>query len=274
MIKLKTLIMQLIDGRPDGIRICRVEGESLLTLVIPRDLLSEAKSLPDIPKRGVYYLLDENRGALRRVYAGQTTQGISRIDNHKANKDFWNKAIMFLDDHRNIDTDTLAGLEAKAIGYIQTHGDYEADNTVTPNPYIDPYKEAAIERLHASMLFRMAALGYDLDVKDEEGVRRFHTKKRGIRAIGFYAPESNVFTVLAGSEVDLSHDVLKYASIKERRREEFGDVGGIAVLDRDLGFESPSAAAVFVLGGSQNGWTEWVDDEGSTLSAVYRKDEA
>ena len=34
-----------------------------------------------------------------------------------------------------------------------------------------------------------------------------------------------------------------------------------------------SAAAVFVLGGSQNGWAEWVDDSGSTLSDVYRTKE-
>lgn len=35
MIKLKTIIMQLINSDPEGIRICRVEGESLMTIVIP-----------------------------------------------------------------------------------------------------------------------------------------------------------------------------------------------------------------------------------------------
>ena len=36
---------------------------------------------------------------------------------------------------------------------------------------------------------------------------------------------------------------------------------------------TPSAAAVFVLGGSQNGWTEWVSDDGETLNQVYRSEE-
>lgn len=34
--------------------------------------------------------------------------------------------------------------------------------------------------------------------------------------------------------------------------------------------QSPSAAAVFVLGSSQNGWTEWVNSDNKSLSEVYR----
>ena len=107
MIKLTTITVQLIDCRPDGIRICHVEGEPLITVVVPRDLLSKAKQLPDIPKRGIYYLLDEGHGVISRVYAGQTTQGLRRLDAHKSAKDFWNTSVMFLDDEVNIDRDVL-----------------------------------------------------------------------------------------------------------------------------------------------------------------------
>ena len=89
MIDLKTVTMQLIDGKADGIRICRVEGESLVTVVVPREKLAQAKALPDLPHRGVYYLLDEDHGVLSRVYAGQTTQGLARLEAHKAKKEFW-----------------------------------------------------------------------------------------------------------------------------------------------------------------------------------------
>lgn len=84
MIRVKTLTVQLIDEQPDRIRICRIDGESLVTVVVPREDLAEAKSLPNIPQRGVYYLLDEDHGNVSRVYAGQTTQGIARLDAHKA----------------------------------------------------------------------------------------------------------------------------------------------------------------------------------------------
>ena len=115
MIRVKTLTIQLIDAQPDRIRICRVEGESLVTIVIPREDLAEAKALPNIPQRGIYYLLDEDHGNVSRVYAGQTTQGIARLDAHKARKEFWNKAVMFLDDDQNISKDALDVLEAKAM---------------------------------------------------------------------------------------------------------------------------------------------------------------
>ena len=52
MIRVKTLTVQLIDAQPNRIRICRIDGESLVTVVVPREDLAEAKSLPNIPQRG------------------------------------------------------------------------------------------------------------------------------------------------------------------------------------------------------------------------------
>ncbi|WP_235927414.1 GIY-YIG nuclease family protein [Parafannyhessea umbonata] len=202
MIELTTMTVRLIDSKPDGIRICHVEGESLTTVVVPRELLSEAKRLPDIPKRGIYYLLDEDHGVIGRVYAGQTTQGLARLDAHKSRKEFWNKAIMFLDDESNMDRDVLDALEADAIGYVRTHGSYETDNLETPQPYVNPYKEQTVKRLHKSILFRMAVLGYGLDRTDAavpSGRALFHTRRKGIVANGRYDERTGRFTVLAGS---------------------------------------------------------------------------
>lgn len=273
MIELTTMTVQLIGSEPDGIRICHVEGESLTTVVVPRELLSEAKKLPDIPKRGVYYLLDEDHGVIGRVYAGQTTQGLARLDAHKSRKVFWNKAVMFLDDESNMDRDVLDALEADAIGYVRTHGSYETDNLETPQPYVSPYKEQAVRRLHKSILFRMAVLGYGLDRTDAAvpaGHALFHTRRNGIVAKGRYDERTGSFTVLAGSQIDLSRPVLKNVGATDARRNVFGEESGIATLRDDMVFSSPSSAAVFVLGGSQNGWTEWVNEAGETLDTVYR----
>ena len=91
MIALTAMTIQIIDNNPDGIRICRVDGESLVTVVVPRDMLSEAKSLPDLPDRGVYYLLDEDHGVLSRAYVGQTTKGLIGLMRTRLRKIFGTK---------------------------------------------------------------------------------------------------------------------------------------------------------------------------------------
>ncbi len=47
--------------------------------------------------------------------------------------------------------------------------------------------------------------------------------------------------------------------------------GGAVVMDVNKTFSSPSTAASFCFGNSNNGWTNWKDKEGQTLDAVYRK---
>lgn len=275
MINLTTMTIQFIDCEPDGIRICRIEGESLVTVVVPRDLLSQASRLPQMPRRGIYYLLDEDHGVLSRVYAGQTIQGISRLDSHKTKKDFWNKVVMFLDEDWNIDRDVLDALEAQAIEYVQKHGSYETDNKQVPSPRLSPYKEQRVEELHTKILFRMRALGYDLDRTDGATVSAstvFHTKRNGVHGNGSWNPEDGRFTVLAGSEVDLDKPIIKSRIAQNMRNQLFGTATGRRSLPRDVTFSSPSTAAVFVLGGSVNGWVEWFDECGQPLDA-YRTHE-
>ena len=43
------------------------------------------------------------------------------------------------------------------------------------------------------------------------------------------------------------------------------------VMTSDKTFSSPSTAADFCIGSSNNGWLVWKDKEGNTLDSVYRK---
>lgn len=92
----------------------------------------------------------------------------------------------------------------------------------------------------------------------------------GIVAKGRYDERTGSFTVLAGSQVDLSRPVLKNVGAADARRELFGEGLGVSTLRDDAAFGSPSSAAAFVLEGSRNGWIEWVNEAGETLNAAYR----
>lgn len=289
MVDLTSLTLRVIDSDPHGIKLVHVDGSSLMTVVVPRGYVDAAMQLPDIPRRGIYYLLKMDRGQLKSAWVGQTLSSIPHLAEHDAQSDWWNVAVLFLAPDYVLTLDVVSGLEAVAIRYLQAHGgSYEIKNSEIPRPYVSPYDESKINRLHAHILFVMEVLGYDLEGRyfdeavegETEGV--FHTTKRGITAKGRYHPEDGSFEVLAGSRVDMSttpgSTTTPHRAVRERRQRlrESGELvrdGATYVLKTTQHFDSPSMAAVFVLGGSQDGWTEWVDSEGRTLAETNRQDE-
>lgn len=97
----------------------------------------------------------------------------------------------------------------------------------------------------------------------------FYTKGRGNNAEGFYS--SNGFTVLKGSIV--AQTMVQSFNWKEKRETKLQDYttneNGILASDKTL--SSPSTAADFCIGISNNGWLVWKDKDGNTLDFVYGK---
>ncbi len=62
---------------------------------------------------------------------------------------------------------------------------------------------------------------------------------------------------------------------KEKRTKLLGEYtiknGDHLELESDKTFSSPSTAADFCIGSSNNGWIVWKDKDGQTLDEVYRK---
>ena len=102
----------------------------------------------------------------------------------------------------------------------------------------------------------------------------FFCTRAGSNAQGYFVEETEEFVVLAGSELRSGEcDSLKPKSIDKRKafiEANCSQAKGKIVLKTDYTFPSPSAAAAMVVGGSSNGWSEWKDADGKTLSEVYR----
>ncbi len=101
---------------------------------------------------------------------------------------------------------------------------------------------------------------------------------RGVDAEGRGTPTDDGFVVLEGSKAR-THPVGSLSPGYVRLREELL-ASGILVEDgsqykfvQDYVFSSPSAASATVLGRPSNGWTDWKDEEGRTLSASKRRRE-
>ena len=264
------------NGQPDGIRSIRRHLSTMTTYVIPRPLLSEAKKLSGINRPGVYYLISEDDdNKIAEIYIGQTRNGVVRLDDHNRTKGFWKKAIMFLADNKTFSLDMISGLEAYAIAKAHDAKRYKVENSVNPKYEIDEYDLPLIEEVYEEIQFIMATQGYKMDnsksTLDEANI--LHTTRNGILAFGVYNSEN--FEVLEDSEIDMSRKC--HSTTIEKQRQTALANGNIVCVDGkykltvSVSFTSPSSAAMFVLGGSTNGWVEWKDKDGKTLDELYRK---
>ena len=272
----KKLEMIYYNGQPDGIRSIRRHLSTMTTYVIPRPLLSEAKKLNGINRPGIYYLISENDdNKIAQIYIGQTRNGVSRLDDHNRSKDFWNKAIMFLADSKTFSLDMISGLEAFAIGKAIDAKRYKVENTVNPKYEIDEYDLPLIEEVYEEIKFIMATQGYKMEnskaTLNEANI--LHTTRNGVHAFGVYDGEK--FEVLEGSEIDMSRKC--HSDRIEMQRQTAIQNGDIVYRDSKyilnvlVPFTAPSSAAMFVLGGSTNGWVEWKNKEGKTLDELFRR---
>ncbi len=264
------------NGQPDGIRSIRRHLSTMTTYVIPRPLLSEAKKLSGINRPGIYYLISENDdNRIAQIYVGQTRNGVVRLDDHNRTKDFWNKAIMFLADSKTFSLDMISGLEAYAISKAHDSKRYKVENTVNPKYEIDEYDLPLIEEVYEEIKFIMATQGYKLENSKTtvNTANILHTTRNSIAGIGVYDGEK--FEVLEGSQIDINRKCHS-ATIEKQRQTALqnGDIvmeGGLYKLKVSVSFTSPSSAAMFVLGGSTNGWVEWKNKDGKTLDEIFRK---
>lgn len=264
------------NGQPDGIRSIRRHLSTMTTYVIPRPLLSEAKKLTGINRPGIYYLISENDdNKIAQIYIGQTRNGVSRLDDHNRSKDFWNKAIMFLADSKTFSLDMISGLEAYAINKATEAKRYKVENTVNPRYEIDEYDLPLIEEVYEEIKFIMATQGYKMEnspnTLNEANI--LHTTRNSVHALGIY--DGDQFEVLEGSQIDMSRKC--HSEKVEKQRQTAVQNGNIIkngekyILNVSIPFTSPSTAAMFVLGGSTNGWVEWKSKDGKTLDELFRR---
>ena len=140
---------------------------------------------------------------------------------------------------------------------------------------IDEYDLPLIEEVYEEIKFIMATQGYKMENTKTalNAANVLHTTRNGVQAFGIYDGEK--FEVLEGSEIDMGRKC--HSDKMESQRQtaiqngNISSIGGKYKLNVSVSFTSPSSAAMFVLGGSTNGWVEWKNKDGKTLDELFRK---
>lgn len=270
----KTVTTYLIDGDPKGTQYAFISNKICQMFVVPRSNLSYLNTQEKLQKPAFYILLGENEAIKPQAYIGETENFRERVKDHDSKKPFWQKALIFVSKDADMTKADVQYLEFKAIVEAKKANTFVlSDNKQTPkSPNLPEYQKDAMDEFFEDVKFLSSFIGCNIfEAAHPKAEHLFYCKGRGCDAIGFYSSEG--FTVLKGSII--APTMVPSFNWKEKRvamLQEYTIVEGEKfVMTSDKTFSSPSTAADFCVGSSNNGWLVWKDTDGNTLDFVYRR---
>lgn len=289
----KSINLFLMDGEASGRIKCTLANWTGIAYKIPRTALDSCKEREDLKQSGVYFLFGKSdatgKGVVYIGQAGARKNGegiLNRLQEHRRNpeKDYWTEAIVFTTSNNSFGPTEISYLENRFCNLSLQANRYEVKNGNDPTPgNITEEKECELEEFFDYAKVIMGVLGHKLfepitqptadkeesaDSKQENTVRLY--LKRTIKDVGTIeaigSQTAEGFVVYAGSHIVAVDDDTIPDTIKERRAKTAVDKEG--KLTEELLFTSPSYAAMFVTGKSENGLTRWRDKDGRTLKSL------
>ena len=261
------------SGDPRGIRVIERSNWNGSGVVVPRPLLADASTRPDLGRCGVYVLwADDDLEPLPAVYIGESDDLSGRLANHLRSKDFWTDAVFFTSKDQVLNKAHVRYLESLLVEMASATKQCVLRNTTVPRlPSVSDADRAVAEGYLQRMLHCLELIGLDFFRLPEQGVSEscLFLRAKGVEARGYESADG--FVVMEGSEVVADETASIPRGVRDRRRAltESGvivDENGLRRFSQDYPFKSPSMAAGVVLGSSVNGRTAWVDEDGNCLA--------
>lgn len=270
----KTVTTYLIDGDPKGTQYSFISNKICQMFVVPRSNLSYLNEQEKLQKPAFYILIGEDETTKPQAYIGETENFKERVKDHDNKKGFWQKALIFVSKDEDITKADVQYLEHKAIAEAKKANIFVlSENKQIPKaPNLPEHQRDAMDEFFENIKFLVSFMGCNIfDILQPKEEHLFYTKGRGCNARGYY--NSSGFTVLKGSI--LANNCITSFNWKEKREKLIKEYAtfenGNWVMNSDKTFSSPSTAADFCIGSSNNGWLVWKDMDNKTLDSVYRK---
>ncbi|KKP36718.1 MAG: hypothetical protein UR28_C0039G0029 [Candidatus Peregrinibacteria bacterium GW2011_GWF2_33_10] len=273
----RTINIYIPDSNPRGVKICDLKDSIVKAIFIPRSKLDEVSKRTDILDPGIYFLIGkEDELEKPQVYIGEAENLLSRIKQHNAGKDFWNTAICFVSEKKNINKAHIKYLENHACSQAKQINKCKLENCV--NPTQSSLTESDIDFVLSffdDIKILIATLGFPIfEESKKEKQNLFICKGKDAYAEGEYSEDG--MTVFKGSKANLIEppSIGKTASNLRKvllQENIIKKVDNVLIFDEDYTFTSPSTASDVVLAASSNGWDVWKDKEGKTLDERFRR---
>ena len=266
----KSITTYLITGKANGPYYCQLSNSNCRFIFVPRENL-DVLSREDFQTPAFYILANDDN----EIYIGETENFNERVKSHCATKSFWTKALIFT----SIDN-SLTKADVKYIECLALSATLNPNYTCTENkkasnkPNIPEWQKDSDDVFFEEIKYILSWLEYKLfeipektiTDKVKESVTTFKLKRSYCDASMQVAKAG--YIVKSGSKIRKGN-TNSCPNIKDRNNL-ISLYCTDCKLNQDIVFDSCSAASTFVMGASSNGWVEWKDDFGKTLSDIFR----
>jgi len=279
----KTIQILLPGGDPQGIRIAEITTRIVQVIEVPRSLLGDFLAMPESDQVALYFLVGDSEDRLEQsVYIGQTGDLRARLAKHQKEKEFWQRALILISRTDSLTQTHSLFLEWHCIQAVRKAGRYQDQNNNSGSrPHTPAPLEADCLEIFETGQTLLATLGYPLfepvvrasAVSQESDV--LYCRASGANGRGVYTEEG--FVVMKGSVGRRENVPSIVGTSNERLRTRLLETGVLradgetVVFEKDHLFQSPSMAAMALMGRTANGWIEWKDGQGRTLDAIKRQ---
>ena len=289
----KHIELFLVDGIAGGITTAEIAGWTGHVLSGPRSELADLLRRPEPQRNGVYLLLGDDDDAIGgvRCYIGRTENFASRVRDHVAKKEFWDRVVLITAKDDTFNEGHWGHLEARLVELARQAERVTLSNENTPQGRkLSEAQASDMEAFLGQLQIVLPVLGVNAirvrplpkEVSAPAAALSptftLTNSKLGVSAQAQVSGDE--FTILAGSRMvgkwtgvgKAESTKRAYAAYRARHERLLAD-GSIAidddgrgVLTRDVPFGSPSSAGAVALGRSCNGRIEWTWSGGTYAS--------
>lgn len=179
-----TIRMYVPEGEPEKFKIITKMNWTGAGLELARDAWPSYKNRAEFGEVGVYILVGYEGDDLDmpQIYVGQGDGVKQRIDAHAKNKDFWDRALVFVSTNGGLNRAHITWLEWALIQRASKTGRCLLDNATTPNePALTESEKADTEEFFNEILSILPLI----DVKVFEQAKKIKVEDQG-------APKTNI----------------------------------------------------------------------------------
>ena len=216
------------------------------------------------------------------VYIGETEDVVTRINQHLTDKDkSWLEEVVIFTCEKGFSKGHIKNLEYKLIQLTKTTVDYSVTNTNRGKESSLPeymYPEVSTFLDYIKMI--MPILGYQGLLAVKKAEKSPNINKNNVNLVGYLGArgillQGRKFRVFKDSKMNKKEvpSCGEHVKFTRKRLIEIGVVDSETfTFVKDYDFNSPSAAAGAIYGGSVNGWVVWKNSQNNTLNQITLRD--